>query len=90
MENKNQPAYPYRAWDEKNGTYQDCNGLTKREYFAAMAMQGLLAGRNQQSLFISPNNSENEYIIFEQLAADSIATADILLTQLSSPTSSGE
>lgn len=37
MKNGNKPAYPYVM----NGGLQD--GLSKREYFAAMAMQGMLA-----------------------------------------------
>lgn len=36
MNNSNAPAYPDN-WDAK------LPGLTKREYFAAMAMQGLIA-----------------------------------------------
>jgi hypothetical protein len=38
-------AFPTQMWDEelKEATWLD-GGLTKREYFAAMAMQGLLAG----------------------------------------------
>jgi hypothetical protein len=38
MNNSDQPIYPINE-DDKVG----CLGLTKREYFAAMAMQGLLA-----------------------------------------------
>jgi hypothetical protein len=38
-ENKNQPAFAYYSEDEK----RDMPGLTKREYFAGLAMQGLLA-----------------------------------------------
>jgi len=37
MENKDKPAYPVETHNEIHG------GLTKREYMAAMAMQGLLA-----------------------------------------------
>ena len=41
MKNSEKPAYPIQTDRELN--YDDANGLTKREYFAAMAMQGLLA-----------------------------------------------
>lgn len=44
-------------------------GLTKREYFAAMAMQGILAGRNT-------------YLLPEYVAAESIAQADALIEKL--------
>lgn len=41
---KDEPAFPTReGWTEDTGKYrEDTGGLTKREYFAAMAMQGLL------------------------------------------------
>lgn len=44
-------------------------GLTKREYFAAMAMQGILAGRNT-------------YLLPEYVAAESIEQADALIEKL--------
>lgn len=39
----NEPAYPTQMWDQemKEATWID-GGLTKREHFAAMAMQGLI------------------------------------------------
>ena len=44
MENKetnpNDLTYPVRKMDTRNYGYE---GLTKREYFAAMALQGMLA-----------------------------------------------
>ncbi len=48
MENKiktnpDEPIQPI----EYNGNYLS-NGLTKREYFAAMALQGLLANNNKE------------------------------------------
>jgi hypothetical protein len=41
---KNEPAFPTQMWDSKlkEATWLD-GGLTKREYFAGLAMQGLLA-----------------------------------------------
>ena len=38
MKNKNQPVYPIN-----DNTLLDSKGLTKREHFASMAMQGLLS-----------------------------------------------
>ena len=66
MKNGEQPINP---------VHEDCkvylgNGLTKREYFAGLAMQGLLAN----SYF----SEEDE----EEIAALSIAQADELLKQL--------
>lgn len=52
MKNANEPAHPcvvereapVSGHDGLTNTYNaKCPGLTKREYFAAMAMQGLLA-----------------------------------------------
>jgi hypothetical protein len=43
MSNGNDPAMPASADDVERGSYI---GLTKREHFAAMAMQGLLATGN--------------------------------------------
>lgn len=40
MENSKQPAFPVPQKETKPAP-----GLTKREYFAAIAMQGFLAGR---------------------------------------------
>lgn len=44
MTNKSEPAFPTReGWTEDTGKYrEDTGGLTKREYFAAMAMQGMI------------------------------------------------
>ena len=50
MKNADLPAMPTNYVDiATNGqreTYRDQVGLTKREQFAAMAMQGLLSGNN--------------------------------------------
>tara|TARA_R110000868_G_scaffold30521_1_gene112788 strand:+ start:897 stop:1127 length:231 start_codon:yes stop_codon:yes gene_type:complete len=40
-ENKDLPAFACVAYDNNGSGYQQ-DGLTKREYFAAMAMQGIL------------------------------------------------
>jgi hypothetical protein len=49
-------------------------GLTKREYFAGLAMQGLLAGIPADGI-----------IDYGEIADDSIRCADALLTQLEKP-----
>ncbi len=71
--NANEPAYPM---DYANGYCQPHSGLTKREYFAAMAMQGYCGG---------------EFIGQSGMPQDSIAKwcvdmADALINQLNTPT----
>jgi hypothetical protein len=61
MENKNLPAFPIML-----GNGETSPGLTKREYFAGLVMQGLLV-----------NNNLKEFII-----AHSLRLADELLKQL--------
>ena len=66
MKNADMPAMPqYGKFDDNS------KGLTKREYFAAMAMQGLLS-------FYGDGQS------FEMTAKESVKTADALLTELES------
>lgn len=64
MKNSEQPAFAAGAesWNQL--------GLTKREYFAAMAMQGLCA---------NPLYKETNY---ETIARESVSSADELLKQL--------
>lgn len=42
--NRHEPAFPTQMWDEENkeATWLD-GGLTKREYFAGLAMQGMVS-----------------------------------------------
>ena len=47
-------------------------GLTKREYFAAMAMQGILSDRDNQGYTWN----------YEAMAADAVKMADQLIKQL--------
>lgn len=57
---------------------QECisAGLTKREYFAGLAMQGLLAADAKY------NGKTNDR---ESLAVDAIAFADALIAELNTP-----
>lgn len=50
-------------------------GLTKREYFAAMAMQGILSDRDNQGYTWN----------YEAMAADAVKMADQLIQQLNQP-----
>lgn len=68
-ENKNTPAYP------QNVNFKDCEidfyGLTKREYFAGLAMQGWIA------------NQQDGYTLHpETIAMRSAQCADALLVEL--------
>jgi hypothetical protein len=76
MENSNKdlPAFPTEIeYDEKSGTSTISHGLTKREYFAACAMQAT-------DLEAYANNYGNKWAY--EVAKDSIAMADELLKQL--------
>ncbi len=72
MTNPNDAAFKQIANDHIFGGIQlTALGLTKREYFAAMAMQGTIAG------------SQGLDITSEQFAAISIKLADALIAELS-------
>jgi hypothetical protein len=70
MKNADKPAFPIPS---RNKEVDGSLGLTKREYFAAMAMQGILSGNDTISI-------ENGLFINE--AKICIAIADELLKQL--------
>ena len=79
MNNGNTPAMPQSGICDSEGNSYDSNdlgggGLTKREKFAAMAMQGWLArcASAPHSAFIDP----------EQVAETAVDFADALLSQL--------
>jgi hypothetical protein len=71
MKNGNQPAFAMCMHDNTSGATLIEHGLTKREYFAALAMQGLLASDN---LFYTDRPK-----IFSSLA---VKYADALLAEL--------
>lgn len=58
-------AFPFEAEDRKGN-----EGLTKREYFAALAMQALAS------------NTELEYLSGSQIAEDAVKFADALIEEL--------
>ena len=60
---KNEPAFPF--FNDEN-LYQ---GITKREYFAAMAMQGMLA------------NASYDTCSFAKIAKDSFSVTDAMLAE---------
>lgn len=85
MENKDMPAFPQSCSANEYGIYlasaaniSDTNqvvGLSKREHFAAMAMQGML----------SNPKLDIETTPAETIARDAIVQADVLLLELSKP-----
>ncbi len=72
--NKNRPAYPSEEVDDGDGTVTFNPGLTKRELFAAMAMQGWCAA--------NPNYGGTVEDALKITAKASVAVADALLAEL--------
>jgi alcohol dehydrogenase YqhD (iron-dependent ADH family) len=75
MENGKQPAF---AMLDPNGSYTQY-GLTKREYFAGLAMQGILA---HESFFDRICHEPGENTMADVLATASVKMADKLLAEL--------
>ena len=76
MKNADKPTYPLEF--KKEGSYNTegwSNGLTKREYFAGLALQGIIAGRKDELYKIKDETIK----IYVEL---SIKSADELLKQL--------
>ena len=74
--NPNDTAFP-SAWMQDHSGSLPVGGLTKREYFAALAMQGLLA--NSYSNGVNQPTSEAS---FSQLAGLAVNQADALIVEL--------
>lgn len=72
MKNSEQPAFPEQDRNEA-GDVWTVSGLTKREYTAIKAMQGLLANGHV------PDLSEFDA---SQIAHDAVSYADALLAEL--------
>ncbi len=85
MTKPNEPAFPCQS--ELHGVQH--HGVSKREYFAAMALQGLLNQHQQSdvSLLNEPVynagyiNTEPTFAI-EALARDAVSIADALIVEL--------
>lgn len=74
MKNADMPAMPLDSQAESDigqGYQYDHAGLTKREHFAAMAMQGLLSGVPADGI-----------ISYDEVADDARRCADALLAEL--------
>jgi len=70
-----EPAFP-----RINGQNFHEPGLTKREYFAAMAMQGMLSNKDTTRAANNSSNSREEYLHIISLSA--IHQADALIKEL--------
>lgn len=83
MTNANEMAYPCQnRWDagsESMDLYSDATGLTKREYFAAMALQGILSG-NPHDLVSEAENQD--LLTKDAVAVTSLEFADALIAAL--------
>lgn len=77
MDNKNAPAFGYGFTTADGNSHVNESGLTKREYFAAMAMQGLCT------------NPRTEYTPMNEFAELAVKYADALLTELSKEVTNG-
>ena len=70
MNNADMPAMPHDIVFGKGYPLNyDPTGLTKREHFAGLAMQGIMA-------------NDQKYLTWSDLAKDSVAAADALLKAL--------
>jgi hypothetical protein len=84
MENGKQPAYPVTEISEEYDVdIIETLGLTKREYFAGLAMQGLL------TRFIQEGKTDTCLTIFENkiIASEAVIMADNILEALDRPKS---
>jgi hypothetical protein len=84
MENGKQPAFGGEALSDKwhNGigfVKTKYKGLTKREYFAGLAMQGILA---HESFYDRMCNESGENTMVDRLSTASVKMADKLLAEL--------
>lgn len=78
MSNAKEAAFPSSAKDDVSGQMHWNEGMTKREYFAAMAMQGMLCGfRVDERMTLQKIN-----IAMNLLVEFSAKHADALLAEL--------
>jgi hypothetical protein len=72
MENGKQPIL--------DNQFEDNKGLTKREYFAGLAMQGVMASLT--AMRVSGNSTLNFAGADEDVAREAVSIADALLKEL--------
>jgi len=81
---KNEPAFPSlergKGWEESAHL-----GITKREYFAARAMQGMLTGIIKEGTVIRTTSDSNklvEELILDVIVSGAYEIADAMLEEL--------
>ena len=88
MSNGNRAAHPQPMIEDYNGKVitpdHNSTGLTKREHFAAMAMQGQLASLTPQMIDLYVSQAEDERLsgTRQLIAENSVRHADALLKAL--------
>jgi hypothetical protein len=60
------PAFPYE-YKYGDGTAQRCDGMTLRDYFAAKAMQGMLAYAYFQPLGMEDRYAHDAYVMADAM-----------------------
>ena len=78
MKNRDLPAFPLPNEAAPFEGHSAIDGLTKREYFAAMAMQGIVANERATE---SNEDGEHESIA-AAIASNAVFMADALLAEL--------
>ncbi len=83
MKNGDKPAFLEKIIEHPRGGNEKSFGLTKREYFAAMAMQGLCANPfYAQQEHERGTKAAGDYVMDSPLTMRAIEIADELLKQL--------
>ena len=77
MENGNQPIL--------DNQFEDNKGLTKREYFAGLAMQGIMASLTEMR--VSGNSTLHFHDADKDIAREAVSIADAVLKELDKPKS---
>lgn len=73
-----EPAFPYQTEIETSKSTTEHFGLTKREYFAGLAMQGILASQSDTYRRIATEEKTRESFIVEE----ALKFSDELIKQL--------
>jgi hypothetical protein len=61
------PAFPFEYFDEQLQRARVMHGMTLRDYFAAKAMQGLLAGLTSTTVWSQDEAAETAYNVADSM-----------------------
>ena len=78
MKLSDKPAFPSEIWDEDKGLEVMHSGMTLRQYYAGLAMQGFASLRDGDIL---PS--------YKEIAYESVKYADALISELEKENSNG-